>query len=80
MAKKAKTVSKKKPTGKGKPDVKKTFETILNTLNGASEDVEKFVTAGNSAAGGRIRKAAQECKKLLQTLRLDVQAIKNAGK
>lgn len=49
---------------------------IQETLNNVQSDVEKF-TNGNKSAGTRIRKAMQEIKLLAQTVRTEVQAIKN---
>jgi hypothetical protein len=43
-------------------------------------DFEKFYRDGNKAAGTRVRNAMQELKTLAQTIRTEVQAIKNEGK
>ena len=43
-------------------------------------DFEKFYKDGNKAAGTRVRNAMQELKTLAQTIRTEVQAIKNEGK
>lgn len=43
-------------------------------------DFEKFYRDGNKAAGTRVRNAMQELKNLAQTIRTEVQSIKNAGK
>ena len=49
---------------------------IQETLNNVQTDVEKFAN-GNKSAGTRIRKAMQEIKLLAQTVRTEVQTIKN---
>lgn len=41
------------------------------------KDASKFYERGNNAAGKRARAYAQEMKKLLQELRIDIQAKKN---
>lgn len=43
-------------------------------------DFQKFYQDGNKAAGTRVRNAMQELKTLAQTIRTEVQAIKNEGK
>ena len=53
------------------------LEKIIETLQAAVEDAAKF-DSGNSAAGTRVRKAAQMGKTALQDLRLDIQGKKNA--
>lgn len=40
-------------------------------------DFEKFYKDGNKAAGTRVRNAMQELKTFAQTVRTEVQAIKN---
>ena len=52
------------------------FNKIVEVLNQAQDDVQKFMN-GNSSAGTRVRKAMQEVKKLAQEVRLEVQEIKN---
>ena len=42
-------------------------------------DFEKFYVHGNKAAGTRVRAAMQELKTFAQTVRTEVQAIKNEG-
>ena len=54
------------------------FEDLKAVLVGIEEDIVKFTEKGNKAAGGRIRKAMQEVKKLSQEIRVDVQAAKKA--
>jgi hypothetical protein len=54
----------------------KNIEKIQEVLTEAHADVEKFAN-GNKAAGTRIRKAMQEIKSLAQSVRVEVQNIKN---
>ena len=42
-------------------------------------DFEKFYKENNKAAGTRVRLAMQELKNFAQTVRTEVQSIKNAG-
>jgi len=44
-----------------------------------ASDFEKFYKEGNKAAGTRVRLAMQELKNFAQTVRTEVQSIKNAG-
>lgn len=43
-------------------------------------DFTKFFNDGNKAAGTRVRAAMQELKNFAQTVRTEVQSIKNEGK
>ena len=54
----------------------KNVELIQETLNNVQADIVKF-TNGNKSAGTRIRKAMQQIKTLAQTVRTEVQDIKN---
>jgi hypothetical protein len=47
---------------------------------GMAADFQKFYQDGNKAAGTRVRLAMQELKTFAQTVRNEVQAIKNEGK
>ncbi|MCE2732236.1 MAG: histone H1 [Flammeovirgaceae bacterium] len=47
---------------------------LLSSLEG---DFDKFYNKGNSAAGTRIRKGMQDLKNLAQTIRGEVQDLKN---
>lgn len=62
-------------------DTKEGTNNILNTIEtlweNIKEDANKFFVKGNNAAGKRARGYAQEMKKLLQELRIDIQAKKN---
>jgi len=52
----------------------------LKQLVAAMEsDFEKFYVHGNKAAGTRVRAAMQELKTFAQTVRNEVQTIKNDG-
>ncbi len=44
-----------------------------------ASDFEKFYKDGNKAAGTRVRNSMQELKTFAQTVRTEVQAIKNEG-
>jgi hypothetical protein len=54
------------------------LEQLITLLEEARDDHEKFFSAGNNAAGTRVRKVMQEVKVLAQELRLEVQETKNA--
>lgn len=47
---------------------------------GMAADFQKFYVDGNKAAGTRVRLAMQELKTFAQTIRNEVQTIKNGGK
>ena len=53
------------------------FEELKETLVTAEAELEKF-NKGNKSAGTRLRGAMQSVKGLAQTIRLGVQAQKNA--
>ena len=46
---------------------------------GMAADFQKFYQDGNKAAGTRVRLAMQELKTFAQTVRNEVQTIKNGG-
>ena len=53
----------------------------LKALVAAREaDFTKFFNDGNKAAGTRVRAAMQDLKNFAQTVRTEVQSIKNEGK
>ena len=56
------------------------FVELQQLVAGMQSDFEKFYRDGNKAAGTRVRNAMQELKTLAQTIRTEVQAIKNEGK
>jgi len=59
--------------------VNDTYENMKLTVENMAMDVSKF-EAGNNASGTRLRKAAQELKKLCQSFRGEVVEIRNARK
>jgi hypothetical protein len=66
-------------TGPSTPGTQRYAE--LKALVAAMEaDFHKFYNEGNKAAGTRVRGAMQELKNFAQTVRTEVQAIKNEGK
>ena len=56
------------------------FTELQALVAGMAADFEKFYKDGNKAAGTRVRLAMQELKTFAQTVRNEVQAIKNEGK
>lgn len=56
------------------------FQELRALVAAAEADFAKFYGDGNKAAGTRIRAAMQELKNFAQTVRGEVQAIKNEGK
>lgn len=56
-----------------------TYNNLRASLENMETDVSKF-ESGQQAAGTRIRKGAQEIKKLCQSLRAEVTEIKNSRK
>jgi|TARA_Y100000296_G_scaffold63087_1_gene73406 hypothetical protein len=57
---------------------KNRLDELIDLLENARDDHEKFFERGNNAAGTRVRKALQEVKNLAQELRVEVQEAKNA--
>jgi flagellar biosynthesis/type III secretory pathway protein FliH len=55
------------------------FEELKALIAAAEADFNKFYADGNKAAGTRVRAAMQELKNLAQTIRTEVQTIKNEG-
>jgi len=55
------------------------FEELKALIAAAEADFQKFYTEGNKAAGTRVRAAMQELKNFAQTVRTEVQTIKNEG-
>lgn len=53
------------------------LEELKALIAAAEADFNKFYTEGNKAAGTRVRAAMQELKNLAQTIRTEVQSIKN---
>jgi len=56
------------------------FSQVKELLAAVEADVEKFYSAGNSAAGTRVRKAMQDLKVLAQDIRTEVTEKKNTAK
>jgi hypothetical protein len=56
------------------------FTELQALVAGMAADFEKFYKDGNKAAGTRVRLAMQELKTFAQTVRNEVQSIKNEGK
>lgn len=56
------------------------FAKLKEVVASVETDVEKFYSAGNSAAGTRVRKALQEIKGLAQEIRTEITEKKNQGK
>jgi len=53
---------------------------IKDLLATVEADAEKFYSAGNNAAGTRLRQAMQELKVLAQEIRAEVTDKKNSAK
>jgi hypothetical protein len=53
------------------------FQDLKNLIASLENDADKFYAKGNSAAGTRLRKGMQELKNLAQTIRAEVQDLKN---
>jgi len=53
------------------------FEELKALVAAAEADFAKFYNEGNKAAGTRVRAAMQELKNFAQTVRNEVQSIKN---
>jgi len=56
------------------------YAELQQLVAGMASDFEKFYKDGNKAAGTRVRLAMQELKNFAQTVRTEVQSIKNEGK
>ena len=57
-------------------NLEKMLGQMHQTLVSTATDYEKF-ESGNKSAGTRLRKAMQEIKNLAQSVRLEIQEIKN---
>jgi len=53
------------------------FQKVKELVAAIEADVEKFFSAGNGAAGTRVRKAMQDLKVLAQEIRTEVTEKKN---
>lgn len=56
------------------------FVELQSLVASMAADFQKFYQGGNKASGTRVRIAMQELKTLAQSIRTEVQAIKNEGK
>ncbi len=56
------------------------YEELKALVASVEADFAKFFGEGNKAAGTRVRAAMQELKNFAQTVRTEVQTIKNDGK
>ncbi len=57
----------------------KRFDDLKSLVMSLEGDFQKFYDKGNSAAGTRVRKGMQDLKNVAQTIRVEVQEIKNRG-
>jgi hypothetical protein len=55
------------------------YQQLQQMVAAMAGDFEKFYKEGNKAAGTRVRLAMQELKNFAQTVRTEVQSIKNSG-
>lgn len=53
------------------------FDKLVELVDGAKDDAEKFYANGNKAAGTRLRGAMMEITKKAKEVRTEVQDIKN---
>ena len=56
------------------------YEELKRMVAAMEADFVAFYEKGNKAAGTRVRAAMQELKTFAQTVRTEVQTIKNQGK
>ena len=56
------------------------YDELRRMVAGMEDDFAKFYGQGNKAAGTRVRAAMQQLKTFAQTVRAEVQGIKNEGK
>lgn len=57
----------------------KRFDDLKSLVESLEGDFQKFYDKGNQAAGTRVRKGMQELKNVSQSIRVEVQEIKNRG-
>jgi len=57
----------------------KRFDELKSLVESLEGDFQKFYDKGNQAAGTRVRKGMQQLKNVSQTIRVEVQEIKNKG-
>ena len=53
------------------------FQELKDLIASLEGDADKFYNKGNSAAGTRVRKGMQELKNIAQSIRAEVQELKN---
>ncbi|HLT80442.1 MAG TPA: hypothetical protein VKZ86_05390 [Cyclobacteriaceae bacterium] len=53
------------------------FQELKDLIASLESDIDKFYNKGNSAAGTRVRKGMQELKTIAQSIRAEVQELKN---
>jgi hypothetical protein len=53
------------------------FAEVHDLVMSLKDDFEKFYDKGNQAAGTRVRKGMQDLKNTAQTIRTEVQNMKN---
>lgn len=80
MAKKTKKPVKKVTAKISSQSIFETYEKLKATVDGMDTDVRKFADNGVGSAGGRIRKAAMEIKRMMSQYRKDVMELKRARK
>jgi hypothetical protein len=59
-------------------DTPETLDEMINLLESAKVDYNKFYVDGNASAGTRIRKVMQQIKSSAHDVRTHVQATKNS--
>lgn len=52
------------------------FKELKALIDSIVDDVDKFYTKGNKAAGTRVRKVLQDVKKMAQEVRVNIQETK----
>ncbi|MCZ6694022.1 MAG: histone H1 [Bacteroidetes bacterium] len=57
----------------------KRFDELKSLVESLEGDFQKFYDKKNQAAGTRVRKGMQQLKNISQTIRVEVQEIKNKG-
>lgn len=57
----------------------KRFDELKSLVESLEGDFQKFYDKKNQAAGTRVRKGMQQLKNVSQTIRVEVQDIKNKG-
>lgn len=60
--------------------MKNKFNEVRDLVMNLEPDFQKFYDKKNQAAGTRVRKGMQELKNLAQSIRIEVQDIKNNAK